>query len=157
MSMVGRRCTSALVVAVVLGFMTGPLILGALDSATATLETEFQQSQIHGPITITSNAEFAAQAASEIWPGSGQLFDPYIISDLTIITDYTCIIIRDVTVYFEIRDCYLESVWGGDRYGISIENSEHGTVEGCTIRRAGRGINVELSSGIEVLNNDVAG
>jgi parallel beta-helix repeat protein len=158
MKVTGRRYNSPLILAIVLIFFALPMMTGMQTLSVASLEPAFQPSQTpHGPITITSNADFAAQAAAEIWPGSGELFDPYIISGLSIINDLTCISIENVDVYFEIRNCYLESVWGGDRYGVSIENSEHGTVEGCTIRRAGRGINVDLSSAIAIVDNDVGG
>ncbi|NHJ14451.1 MAG: right-handed parallel beta-helix repeat-containing protein [Candidatus Thorarchaeota archaeon] len=111
--------------------------------------------QVHAPITITSNSEFASQASLEGWEGAGTTFEPYIIEGYSITTTYSCIEIFDVSAHFIIRDCYLETLWGGLNYGMHIESSSHGSIENCVITNAGTGIFIKDSSDIQVENCEI--
>jgi len=77
----------------------------------------------HAPIRINSNADFANQASSEGWKGSGTEGDPYIIENYDINgTGYGyCLYIGNTTAYFVVRNCSLHDVWGN--WGIYLANS----------------------------------
>ena len=63
----------------------------------------------HDPISILSNADFAAQRDLEGWAGNGTLDDPYIIEGYNITYNGYDIRISNVTAHFVIRNCYLMS------------------------------------------------
>ena len=62
----------------------------------------------HDPISINSDADFAAQAASEGWPGDGSEGNPFIIQDLEIdASSQHGIGISFTTAHFAIRNCLI--------------------------------------------------
>jgi parallel beta-helix repeat protein len=90
----------------------------------------------HAPIQITSNSDFASQAASNGWPGDGSQGNPYIIENYEIDgSGYgNCIWVGSTTCYFIIRNCYLHgaSVWGPPsslRSGIALYYVQNGKIE----------------------------
>lgn len=103
----------------------------------------------HGPINITSNANFSSQG----WPGSGISGDPYVIEGLSITADAVCINITDTTVYFEVRDCVISSVGASSNDGIFLDNVTHGTVRNCTIDQHHIGISLHNSNSCILTNN----
>lgn len=69
----------------------------------------------HEAIRIVNNTDFIWQAGNESWLGDGSEEYPYIIHGYNITDDTTDgIYIRDVSIYFEIRDCLITST--GIRY-----------------------------------------
>ena len=76
----------------------------------------------HPVISIEGDADFAAQASAEGWPGNGHLNNPYVIAGYEIdgLGYMSAIRIGNTTVHFEIRDCHLfNGVSGVFLYGIS--------------------------------------
>ncbi|RKX37649.1 MAG: hypothetical protein DRP20_04400, partial [Thermotogae bacterium] len=65
----------------------------------------------HSVIRIDSDADFAVQAASNGWPGSGTESDPYVISGLEIDANGngSAIYIGNTTVYFVVENSYLHN------------------------------------------------
>ncbi len=90
-------------------------------------------SATHAPINITGNVDFIGQG----WSGDGSADDPFLIQNLDITSNVTCIRIADTTAWFIIRDCQLESYWDED-YAIGYNavelcNLSNGVLENCDI------------------------
>jgi parallel beta-helix repeat protein len=110
----------------------------------------------HGPIHITSDAEFASQALAEGWAGNGTAVNPYLIQSLIIdVTNIstTCILISSTTVYFCIRGCFLRGPLWGWGTALIISNVTHGCVTNTTCTEATTGIIIESSTLITTANN----
>ncbi|MCF2138047.1 MAG: right-handed parallel beta-helix repeat-containing protein [Candidatus Thorarchaeota archaeon] len=103
----------------------------------------------HGPITITSNADFASQG----WPGSGTKADPYVIAGLNITATSTCIDVSHTDAYFVIRDCFLTSDISNNGVGISFDGVKNGLITGCHIRNGSYGVSFSSSSDNLIRNN----
>lgn len=87
----------------------------------------------HSTIEIISDGDFAAQASSENWDGDGSFDTPYIIEGYNITDDNTCIQITDVSVYFIIRNCFINSSTGPSDPGIYLYNAPHARVENTIV------------------------
>ncbi len=87
----------------------------------------------HPSINITCNADFIDQG----WSGDGSPDDPFLIQNLDITSNVTCIRIADTTACFIIRDCQLESFWDEDYAlgydAIQLYNVSNGVLENCDI------------------------
>ena len=83
----------------------------------------------HSRIVITSDLEFAAQAQAEDWGGDGSSTTPYIIEGYNITDDQTCIQVTDVSVYFTVRNCFVNSSTAAADPGIFLYNASHARVE----------------------------
>ncbi|MBD3157885.1 MAG: hypothetical protein GF309_03760, partial [Candidatus Lokiarchaeota archaeon] len=92
----------------------------------------------HSNIVITSNADFAAEASAEGWPGDGSALNPYIISGLEISTTDICIYIKDTSVHFEIQDCYFSAPSTTGTAAVEFWYVTNGKVSNC-ISDASRG------------------
>ncbi len=93
----------------------------------------------HSPISIVSDADFAAQKVAEGWAGNGTHADPYVIEGYNITHSGINIEVANVSSYFIIRDCLILSTGtpppsGGFDTGIAIANSSNGIVTGNAIR-----------------------
>ncbi len=87
----------------------------------------------HDSINITANADFIGQG----WSGDGTPDDPFLIQNLDITSNVTCIRIADTTACFIIRDCQLESFWEEDYAigynAVELSNVSNGVLENCDI------------------------
>ena len=83
----------------------------------------------HSAIQINSDSQFISIATSESWAGNGTFDDPYIIQWY----ELPYISITDVTLYFEIQNCYIHPSSGRGNQGISFRNVDNATVENCVI------------------------
>lgn len=96
-----------------------------LDAAIATTD--------HPPIVISDDSNFTEQG----WPGDGSVAHPFIIENIRIFTNTSCISISNTTVYFTIRNCQLESYWFESTAlgynAIELINVENGIIEDCDI------------------------
>lgn len=104
----------------------------------------------HDVIVIRNNSDFETQG----WPGTGTKGDPYIIEDLLIATsesDTMCIDIRDTTVHFVIRNCFLYGKHGQWDFGLHIWDSFNGIIEKCTVTE--NGIYLRDSDNMTITNN----
>ncbi len=98
------------------------------------LTSQFSISYVeHGIIEIRSDTEFASLASTEIWDGDGSSDTPYIIEGYNITDDSTCILITDVSVYFIIRDCFINSSTGPSDPGIYLYNASHARIENTVV------------------------
>lgn len=89
------------------------------EGVSGTIEYHTIAYTRHDPIYIASDAEFIAQAALEGWPGDGSESNPYRIEGYNITHTGFIIQIENVTMFFEIRNCYLAS----NSSGVHIESS----------------------------------
>jgi parallel beta-helix repeat protein len=93
----------------------------------------------HSPIVITNESDFSDFG----FPGNGSASDPYLIQGLDISTTGDCISISDIKANFTIKDCILTSESHESGYGIFLDNSTSGTIEGCTIINKDLGIKLD--------------
>ncbi|MFX1513007.1 MAG: nitrous oxide reductase family maturation protein NosD [Promethearchaeota archaeon] len=106
----------------------------------------------HAPIEISTDAEFAAIAAS----GSGTVTDPYRLEGWNITTTGTHgIYIHDTTQHFVVQNCWVETGKSNEYAGIYIQNVAEGTAtiahNICT--ESIPGISLEYVRNATVLNN----
>ncbi|MHA1961555.1 MAG: NosD domain-containing protein [Candidatus Thorarchaeota archaeon] len=113
-------------------------------SATALqYETSF-------PIIIRSEIDFIDRG----FQGSGSSEDPFIIEDLMIDSDTSCVSIEDTTSHFIIRDCLLMSDGGA---AVILTNVYRGTIDQCVIVGGQYGISLKTVYGTIITNNTVHG
>ncbi|MGY5852549.1 MAG: NosD domain-containing protein [Candidatus Thorarchaeota archaeon] len=157
----GLFLISFLLVGMMLPVMTGTL----LPTTQQVVEPVFVPSELtpHSPIEITSDAEFASQAASESWAGNGSETAPYVIENLNITTEDVAIHISNTSSYFIIQDCYLttqsdeetsnESLWSCILF-LEVSN---GLIDNCTVRSQRAAIGIVGSTNCEVKDSDLEG
>lgn len=115
---------------------------------------------VSGPITITSDSDFSAQATSNGWSGTGISTDPYIIQNLQIVnaTNNTngISISGLASTYFVIKNNYI-SMTGYGSTGIYISGSSNlGTIENNTLYNNNYyGIELYTSSGNTISYNTI--
>jgi parallel beta-helix repeat protein len=108
------------------------------DSANQTnIEQTYRD---HGPIIITSDADFSA------FSGSGTLEEPYIIEGLNITTSEKYgVSVSLTTKHFVIRDCYIDAT----NAGITIEMVKEGTAvlisNICTRNENSNGAGIQIA------------
>jgi parallel beta-helix repeat protein len=96
----------------------------------------------HAPIVITTNEDFKTQG----WPGAGEEKDPFVIEGLNITTTSVCINVTGTNVFFEIRNCLLDSPTYSAPYGaICFDGLKYGSVIGCVIDNHLYGTNLTAS------------
>ncbi|MFX1481625.1 MAG: NosD domain-containing protein [Promethearchaeota archaeon] len=121
---VQMRSKIVVIIIVLLGTMI-PVPMAELESPVTVNENlKLTESNLiaytqHGPIDITSDAEFIMQASVEGWPGEGSESNPYKIDGYNITHMGYSIRIVNVTIPFEITNCYLAS----NSAGVLIEGS----------------------------------
>ncbi len=106
----------------------------------------------HDPITITSNADFAAQG----WPGNGTSGNPYVIEGLNITADAICISIKDTTVFFVVKDCVISSGIISSTNGIDLDIVANGTIQDSIIDQHLVGIVLFGSVSCNITSNTVS-
>ncbi|MCX8174566.1 MAG: right-handed parallel beta-helix repeat-containing protein, partial [Thermoplasmata archaeon] len=116
----------------------------------------------HARIHITSDADFANQAATEGWAGNGSQGNPYIIENYEINGNWGshCIWIENTSVYFIIRNCNLWNATssGSKPYGagIALDNVQNGVVDNNKCNNSRRGIFLYNSSNNTITNNNAS-
>ncbi len=114
-------------------------------------ETRFLPSySSHGPISITTNEDFETLG----FPGNGSYVSPYVIEGFEITTDGTCVQIQNIDVFFVIQNCLLNGGMLG--WGISLDNVTHGQIRNNNITQKAKGVFLQSSSGISILNNTIS-
>ena len=111
---------------------------------------------VHTPISINGNADFAAQAIVESWPGDGSLGNPYIIQGYDInASSADGINIQNTNVHFIVSGCYIHhgsfSLW---YTGLSLHNCSNGTLTGNNCSKNEYNIWLESSSNNTLINNN---
>jgi parallel beta-helix repeat protein len=107
----------------------------------------------HDPIIILGNSDFAEQAATEGWNGTGLEVSPYIIKGYYIESDSKCIQITNTSVYYVVQDCYLTNITAEYAKGIHLDNSINGRVENCSADSLYMGYEILNSPGYVLKNN----
>lgn len=103
--------------------------LGLDTSISKLREIKFQITTSHDPIYIDGDTNFTATAAKEGWPGTGTLNDPFIIENYRITTNgNTAISINNTQVYFQIKNCEVNSTALMLNTGYQLVNVSHGAL-----------------------------
>jgi parallel beta-helix repeat protein len=105
-----------------------------------------RQYSAHQPILIADDSDFALLG----FPGTGTSSDPYVIEGLNISRAGNSIYISQTSVFFVIRDCYLNG-------GVNFDDVENGQIENCIIEGSTYGIFLQRSEGIQIENNVIFG
>ena len=106
----------------------------------------------HDRIMIENNTDFAYQASIEGWEGDGNSSTPYIIEGYNITDDLTCIQIMDVTAYFTIRNCFINSSTTATDPAVYFYNASHARIEDTTITWHTYGIYANLCPDVVIDN-----
>lgn len=108
------------------------------------------------PVTISGDADLAAQAASNGWPGDGTSSSPYTISGLAIDNPASGlgIFVSGTTKHILVQDC---TISGTTSYAIDITGASNVTVQRSSISGCFCGVMVYSSSGCIVANNTLTG
>jgi parallel beta-helix repeat protein len=108
-------------------------------------------------IAIDGNADFATQAAAELWNGEGTPGNPYIIQGYEIVASSAHgISIQNVDAHFVVRTCYIHD--GGSGYiGIYLNNCVNGSLSSNICSNDMVGIYLESSNGVTVSDNTCTG
>lgn len=110
----------------------------------------------HTPIRIDGNADFAATAKLENWPGDGTFSNPYIIRYYVISYNTADLIdIQNTNVYFYINNNTLNGLNG--RYnGIDLHNVSHGVIFHNIIHNNRKGIELWTTNDCNLTDNMVS-
>ena len=118
----------------------------------------------HAPIRIDNDTDFANQATSEGWNGSGTVADPYIIEnyDINGTGHGYCLYIGNTTSYFVVRNCSLHEANGNpEAYywnsGIVLYNIRDGAIVSNNASNNDYGIYICDSSRSSLVNNTLIG
>ncbi|MFW9926537.1 MAG: NosD domain-containing protein, partial [Candidatus Thorarchaeota archaeon] len=104
----------------------------------------------HDPISITDDSQFSEMG----FPGSGTNEDPYVIDDLVIVDEDSCIRISGTISFFTIRNCFLTCPNAGV---IQLENVYNGIIEDCRIEGGEFGISFRNCGYIEIVGTIISG
>ena len=153
------RCILSLILLMFLLTLTPVVDLEGIATQSSTVVSEPEKQgllvagTLHGPIAIDGDANFAATALLEGWPGDGSPEKPFIIYGLEIDlsgVEGDCISISNTRVSFTVHNCnltgagsgiFLENVTNSELVnntcnsndnGIYLSNSGHNTVTGNT-------------------------
>ncbi len=117
-------------------------------------ENAYLSNEVHVPIRILNDSQLLTQAENEMWEGDGSESTPFIIDAYNISSETIGIQVCDVSLYFMIRDCYLESVGGkfseGVSEGILLNNVSHGIVRGTTVTGMKYGIHISINCTVNI-------
>ncbi len=127
------------------------LVSSEYVSITQTRKHTTSQYEPVQPIVIESINDLQDVGAS----GSGTANDPYIIRNLRISSDETCITVNNIAAHFIIFDCKLES--SGNNPTILFENVENCGVVMCEIRGSGDGVRILDSQFCLISNTSISG
>ena len=112
----------------------------------------------HGPIDISSNANFITTASSESWQGNGSINNPFIIENyyINVTTNTDGIVISNTDLYFIIRNVELNASYSSTNEGIRLLGVKHGTLFNNSIHYFTNGINLGIQSSFnDIMNNSI--
>lgn len=126
--------------------------IGVLDDSVTKpiLVNTLSEYTPHNPILINGDSEFNSTAQAEGWLGNGTRSNPFVISDLEILTDAeSAVSITGTTVYFAIRDCFLI----GASYSVRLAYLSFGTLENVLTKESlTAGVFIEGSNNVTLKN-----
>ena len=126
------------------------VILTPYYSSIQTFSTSYKTIN---PLTILGDKTFEALKKSGLVKGSGTVNDPYILEFVEINIVGHGIDVKNTSLYFVIRNCYLH---GRDKdVGINVKNVKNLRIEKCKITDINLGIQIENSNNIKILNNSI--
>jgi parallel beta-helix repeat protein len=144
-----------LVIIMILSFAPTRMTIIPGNSATISTEPNVIMTTAaytpHAPIVITTDEDFATQ----MWPGEGKAKNPYVIEGLNITTSGICINVTGTNVFFEIRNCLLNSSTSSTSAAILFDSLKYGSVIDCNIYNHFYGLYVSQASHCDAFDNDV--
>lgn len=123
-----------------------------LTNDRTTYEIHSTATGNHDPIWIDGDADFAAQAASEGWNGNGSHGFPFVIENLSIVSNTYCIWVANVNAHFVIRNSVFSTDMGYNNRGITFSSTRNGVVDSCLLDSFYMGIDVHTSEDCELMN-----
>ncbi len=105
------------------------------------------------PIVVVGNSNFS----SAYWHGEGSASSPYVLENMAIATNITCVSISNTSSYFIIKDCSFLSFWY-ENYAIGyaairLNNVTNGVIQNCGIDGSAGGIRLLHCSNMNVTGN----
>lgn len=133
------------------------LLLSGFAGIIAIIPPTVKAYTPHDPIIIAGDADFAAQATSEGWPGDGTEGYPYVIEGYEITLDdrypwyYNAIDIKCTEEHFIIRDSKIIGQYPD--HLIFLNNVRNGKIENCIIENGSLGIYI-WAGGKNIITNN---
>ncbi len=138
------------------------VVHGSGKNMTKSANSESRENYTaHAPIKIVGNADFAAQAKKEGWPGNGSAGNPYVLSGYEIneievggTGNSWGIDVENTNVHFVIKNCYIAiqgSFHGGS---IKLSNVTNAKIEDNTISQSYVGIAIVYKSNNNTVNEN---
>ncbi len=144
-----------------------PLLMSAMMTPTGNIETPLVSSpdvdlkisyvEFPGPLSIGGDEMFHEMAENESWVGDGSEFTPYVIEGYSFAVDGICISFTDISVYFEIRNCYITN--NGTPYpnsAIVMWNVTHGAIIDTGIYQMAYGLDIAKGPNLLIQNVTVS-
>ncbi|MFX1415983.1 MAG: right-handed parallel beta-helix repeat-containing protein, partial [Promethearchaeota archaeon] len=129
------------------------IMLENMPDSSKAVTTRFTASyEPHAPIVISSDAGFESQG----WPGNGSISNPYLIENLSIVSNGKCIEVDGTTAFFTIRKCSFSSATAGNGRGIDFANVLNGEIENCTFLNLDIGFFLWRSANCSFINNSLS-
>jgi len=121
-----------------------------VNDSNTIVATQFTTSyESHAPIVISSDADFTSQG----WPGNGSAINPYVIENLSIVSDGKCIEVDDTTAYFSVRNCQFSSASPSTGKGVDVNVVQNGEIENCTFSNFYEGVIIARSANCSMFEN----
>ena len=110
-----RKAMLALILLVMPLLLTGVLTTFPTEKASSEVvlvPTRISQPSYveRGPLVINNDSHLLDLDGTYLWDGDGSFGSPIIIEGYNITSDADCLVIGIVSLYFEVRDCYFDSV-----------------------------------------------
>lgn len=132
------------------------------SSSSVSTSTTLNTAQLTeaSPIVINSNSDWSGLTSFSWCQGSGTWNDPYIISNITITADMTCISITNSDVYFIIQNSkFIRTFCCGGSAAVNLDNVEKGLIFNNKFydspQASGSSIYTTDSFNISILNNKI--
>ncbi len=134
----------------------GSAFIGGSNGSAMTVHSAVDSTGLadHTPIDVDGDAEFAALAIAEGWPGNGSSANPYLVEGyhFVLANNESAITIANVDLCFSVRDCVIEpgasSILPG--LGVNITSSRLIDVTGLQAHDIKVGLLVDHVSGLIV-------
>jgi len=137
-------------------YLTAFLIVGSLFAVYSlplgTINARVSYN-LHSPIDIDGDADLLAQAAAELWNGTGAEGDPIEIRDYEIDAGASGagVVIINTRLHVLIDSCYIYSGW---MFGVYLSNATNASIKNSIIMNCGEGIMLQGVSNTSVDSNE---
>ena len=129
------------------------LVCTSSGVSSTNIESVNAFSTYEQPIVVIGDLNFS----SAYWQGDGSASSPYILEDIQIAINATCLSISNTSSYFIIRNCWFVSYWY-ENYAIGYEavifnNVTNGVIQDCDIDSSAGSVYLLHCSNVNMTEN----